>query len=59
MWLYGKKRWVFDDAQQENKMRILELQSGSGILSEIATELGHTAFTVDINPKINPDFCKE
>ena len=38
-------------------MRLLELFSGSGILSETFREFGHKTFTVDINKKYSPDLC--
>jgi len=38
-------------------MKILELYSGTGNFSKIMKELGHETFTVDNNPKCNPDLC--
>ena len=38
-------------------MKILELFSGTGNFSKIAKEKGHEVFTIDNNPKCNPDLC--
>ena len=38
-------------------MKILELYSGTGEFSNIAKKMGHQTFTIDNNPKCNPDLC--
>ena len=38
-------------------MKILELFSGTGEFSKIAKEQGHIVYTIDNNPKCNPDKC--
>jgi|TARA_R100000789_G_C2933242_1_gene129818 hypothetical protein len=38
-------------------MKILELFSGTESFSKVARELGHETFTVDNDPKFNPDLC--
>jgi len=38
-------------------MKILELYSGTGTFSKIAKELGHEVYTIDNNPKCNPNKC--
>ncbi len=38
-------------------MKIIELFSGTGEFSKIAKEQGHEVFTIDNNPKCNPDLC--
>jgi len=38
-------------------MRILELFSGTKSFSKIAEQRGHTCYTIDSNPKSNPDLC--
>jgi len=40
-------------------MRILELFSGTESFSKIAKARGHEVFTIDNNPKFNPDLCKD
>jgi len=37
-------------------MKTLELFSGTASFSKVAKELGYDTFTVDINPKFNPDY---
>ena len=43
--------------EEVKKFKILELYSGTGEFSRIARELGHETFTIDNNPKCNPDLC--
>ena len=38
-------------------MITLELFCGTKSFSKVAKELGHDTFTVDIDPKLNPDLC--
>ena len=40
-------------------MKLLELFSGSGILSKTFRDNGHDTFTIDFNKKYNPDLCKD
>lgn len=40
-------------------MKILELFCGTKSFSKVALERGHEVFTVDINPKFEPDLCKD
>lgn len=38
-------------------MRTIELFSGTKSFSKVAQELGHSTFTIDNNPNLNPDQC--
>lgn len=38
-------------------MKVLELFSGTESFSKVARERGHETFTIDNNPKFNPDLC--
>ncbi len=38
-------------------MKTLELFSGTKSFSKVAKELGHSTFTIDNDPKLNPDLC--
>jgi len=40
-------------------MRILELFSGTASFSKVSRARGHETFTIDNNPKFNPDLCKD
>ena len=40
-------------------MKILELFSGTGSFSKVAESKGHEVFTIDNNPKFNPNLCKD
>jgi len=40
-------------------MKILELYSGTATFSKLAKEMGHEVFTIDNNPKVKPDLCKD
>ena len=40
-------------------MKILELFKGTGSFSKVAKARGHQVFTIDIDPKFNPDYCKD
>lgn len=40
-------------------MKILELFSGTESFSKVARERGHECFTIDNNPKFNPNLCKD
>jgi len=42
-----------------NRLRILDLWSGSGSATEIWKRCGHEVITVDIDPKNNPTICKD
>ncbi len=40
-------------------MRVLELFSGSGIMSKTFKKQGHETFTIDNNPKLKPNLVKD
>jgi len=40
-------------------MKILELFSGTESFSKVAKARGHRVFTIDNNPKFEPDLCKD
>lgn len=40
-------------------MKILELFSGTESFSKVARERGHETFTIDFNPKFNPNLCMD
>ena len=40
-------------------MKVLELFSGTGIVSKTLKELGHECFTIDNNPKCNSNLCRD
>ncbi len=46
-------------AEIKNKMKILELFSGTESFSKVAKARGHEVFTVDIDEKFKPNLCKD
>ena len=40
-------------------MRMLELFSGTGVMSETFRKAGHEVVTVELDPKFNPTVCKD
>lgn len=45
--------------ETNKKIKILELFSGTESFSKVARERGHETFTIDNDPKFNPDLCKD
>lgn len=43
--------------REGNKIKILELFSGTGSFSKVAKERGHEVFTIDNNPDFKPNLC--
>ncbi len=43
----------------KNKLKILELFSGTGSFSKVAEARGHKVFTIDIDSNFNPSLCKD
>lgn len=41
-----------------NKLKILELFSGTGSFSNVAKERGHEIFTIELDKKFKPSLCK-
>ena len=43
--------------KEKKKLKVLELFSGTGVVSKTFKELGHEVFTIDNNKSCNPDLC--
>ena len=48
-----------DNVAIPENMTVLELFSGTESFSKVAREKGCRTFTVELNPKFNPDLCKD
>jgi hypothetical protein len=44
---------------RREKMKVLELFSGTASFSNVAKERGHEVFTIDNDPQFNPDLCMD